>query len=82
MTYNVEKPEHAWLELEKSDLNDIKNPLLDLTQSQHDNLHLHVLGLMQKPEYFQWTVKKLLNIELLPEQVAILQELWNRAFPM
>ena len=44
MTYNVEKPEHAWLELEKSDLNDIKNPLLDLTQSQHDNLHLHVLG--------------------------------------
>ena len=82
MTYNVEKPEHAWLELEQSDLNDIKNPLLDLTQDQQDNLHLHVLSLMSKPEYFQWTVKQLLNIELLPEQVAILQELWNRAFPM
>ena len=37
---------------------------------------------MRKPEYFQWTVKKLMNIELLPEQVVILQELWSRAFPM
>ena len=37
---------------------------------------------MKQPKYFQWTVKKLLNVELLPEQVVILQELWNRAFPM
>ena len=37
---------------------------------------------MKKPKYFQWTVKRLLNIELLPEQVVILQELWTRAFPM
>ena len=82
MTYNVEIPEHAWLDLSQSDIKDIKNPLIDLTQKQKDNLHLHVLGLMRKPEYFQWTVKKILNVELLPEQVAILQELWNRAFPM
>ena len=82
MTYNVEHAEHAWLNIAQSDLNSIKNPLIDLTQKQKDNLHLHILGLMQKPKYFQWTVKKLLNVELLPEQVAILQELWNRAFPM
>ena len=67
MTYNVETPEHAWLDLAKSDIKDIKNPLIDLTQKQKDNLHLHILGLMRKPEYFQWTVKKMLNIELLPE---------------
>ena len=82
MTYNVDSPEHAWLNLNKQDLEAISNPLIDLEQEDRDNLHLHVLRLMRKPEYFQWTVKKLLNIELLPEQVAILQELWTRAFPM
>jgi hypothetical protein len=82
MTYNVENPEHAWLTLTNEDIRDIKNPLIDLSQKDKDNLHLYILGLMRQPEYFQWTVKKLLNIELLPEQVAILQELWIRAFPM
>ena len=82
MTYNVEQPEHAWLNLTNDDISDIKNPLVDLSQKDKDNLHLYVLGLMQQPEYFQWTVKKVLNIELLPEQVVILQELWGRAFPM
>ena len=82
MTYNVENPEHAWLNLTNEDISDIKNPLIDLSQKQKDNLHLYILSLMQQPKYFQWTVKRLLNIELLPEQVVILQELWNRAFPM
>ena len=82
MTYNVETPEHAWLDLTKEDVASIENPLINLKQKDRDNLHLHVLRLMRKPEYFQWTVKKLMNIELLPEQVVILQELWNRAFPM
>ena len=35
MTYNVEHPEHAWLTLAKSDLKNIKNPLIDLTQKQN-----------------------------------------------
>ena len=82
MTYNVESAEHAWLDLTKEDLTSIKNPLINLNPEDRDNLHLHVLRLMRRPEYFQWTVKKLMNIELLPEQVVILQELWKRAFPM
>ena len=82
MTYNVETAEHAWLDVTQEDLSSTKNPLINLKQEDRDNLHLHVLKLMRKPEYFQWTVKKLMNIELLPEQVVILQELWNRAFPM
>ena len=82
MNYNVAAPEHAWLGLEPEDIQDIKNPLIDLDKEDRDNLHLHVLRLMRQPKYFQWTVKKLLNVELLPEQVAILQELWTRAFPM
>ena len=60
MTYNVEHPEHAWLTLAKSDLKNIKNPLIDLTQKELDHLHLHVLRLMKQPKYFQWTVKKVI----------------------
>ena len=82
MTYNVETAEHAWLDLNKEDVASIKNPLINLEQKDRDNLHLHVLKLMRKPEYFQWTVKKLMNVELLPEQVVILRERWSRAFPM
>ena len=33
MTYNVENPEHAWLDISKSDLKNIKNPLIDLTST-------------------------------------------------
>ena len=80
--YDVESPEHAWLNITKKDLKDIASPLTGLNQKEKDNLHLHVLRLMRNPEYFQWTAKKLLNVELLPEQVVILRELWTKAFPM
>ena len=58
MTYNVEKPEHAWLNLTNEDIKDIQNPLEGLSQKDKDNLHLYILCLKQQPEYFQWTVKK------------------------
>ena len=80
--YDIESPEHAWLNITKKDLKDISSPLTGLSQKEKDNLHLHVLRLMRNPEYFQWTAKKLLNVELLPEQVVILRELWTKAFPM
>ena len=82
MQYDIESPDYAWLNLTKKDIKDIKNPLVNLSSKQKDNLHLHVLGLMRNPEYFQWTVKKLLSVDLLPEQVVIMRELWSKAFPM
>ena len=80
--YNVESPNHAWLGIKNKDIKDISSPLSNLKQKEKDNLHLFILRLMRNPDYFQWTVKKLLNVELLPEQVVILRELWNKAFPM
>ena len=80
--YNVELAEHAWLNVTKEDIKNIGSPLSELSKSDKDHLHLHVLRIMKNPEYFQWTAKKLLNIELLPEQVVILRELWTKAFPM
>lgn len=37
---------------------------------------------MRKPAYFYFTCKQIFNIELAPFQLAILQELWVRKYPM
>lgn len=81
-TYDVDSDDLAYLKLTKDDIKDLKNPFHNLTIKQRDNLHLHALSLMRNPKYFYWTVKTLLNIDLLPEQVVVLRELWIRAFPM
>ena len=57
------------------------NGLLD-TASLYDTPHLEFVHYMSQPENFWFTCKWLLNIKLHPFQVAILQELWNRKFPM
>lgn len=80
--YDVESDDLAYLQLSKEDIKGIKNPFHDLNQKQRDNLHLYALSLMKNPKYFYWTVKTLLGIELLPEQVVVLRELWTKAFPM
>jgi hypothetical protein len=81
-TYDVESYEYAWLRLKKEDVKGIENPLLNLTEWQQNNFHLHILKILRNPKYLHWTVKQILNIDLLPEQVVILQELWDKAFPM
>jgi len=82
MSYDVEHFDYAWLRLTKDDVKDLKNPLLDLGEWEQQNFHLHILKIMRNPKYLHWTVKQLLNIDLLPEQVVILQELWSKSFPM
>ena len=82
MSYDVEDYDYAWLRLKKEDVKGLKNPLLDLGDWEQNNFHLHVLKIMRNPKYLHWTVKQLLNIDLLPEQVVILQELWSKSFPM
>jgi len=83
-TYDVEDYDHAYLRVSNDDLAKakIQNPLQDLTDWQKENYHLHILRIMRDPKYVYWTVKNLLNIDLLPEQCVILQEMWGRAFPM
>jgi len=65
------------------DESQIHNILLDSSyRSKFDNPMLEMLDFMSKPENFYFTCKWLLNIHLMPFQVTILQELWNRKFPM
>lgn len=81
-TYDVESYDYAWLGLKQKDVKNLVNPLTDTDDWGQNNFHLHVLKKMRDPKYMHWTVKQLLNIDLLPEQVVIMQELWTKSFPM
>jgi len=73
----------AWLGLGDLDNIIIKhNPMIGRSEIDIENPDLHLMKLMRNPEYFGFTVKMLFNIELHPIQVAILQEFWDRPFPM
>lgn len=74
--------ENEWLNL--GDTPDIEtiNPFSNRTAEDIENPHLHVLGLMRRPEYLGFTCKHVLNKDLPPIQLACLHELWYRNFPM
>jgi len=81
-TVDIDSYDNAWLGLSKKDIEGIDNPLTNLSTKDKEDIHLHVLRLMKDPNYFHWSVKTLLGVELLPVQTCILRELWIRAFPM
>jgi hypothetical protein len=75
--------EDAWLGL--GDLDQIvipQNPMIHRTEHDIEHPDLHLLRLLRDPKYIGSTCKLLFNIELHPMQVAIIQEFWNRPFPM
>ena len=41
-----------------------------------------LLRVMRNPDYFPFTCKLLLGVDIMPFQHVILRELWNRPFPM
>lgn len=75
--------EDAWLELGDLSLVQIPgNPMIHRLKKDIENPDLHLLRLLRNPKYIGTTCKILFNIELHPIQIAILQEFWNRPFPM
>jgi hypothetical protein len=73
----------AWLGLgELSTLNLINNPMIHRTEKDIENPDLHLIKLLRDPRYLGSTCKLLFNLELHPIQIAVLQEIWNRPFPM
>ena len=74
--------EDAWLGIEVED-KDLFNPMRFLLHDQDDEKLLErIAWLMMRPEYFSFVCKYVLNIEISPFQSLILQEVWNRKFPM
>ena len=73
----------AWLGLgDLSALNIPSNPMIHRTESEIEYPDLHLMRILRNPKYIGSTCKLLLNIELHPLQIATLQEMWVRSFPM
>lgn len=59
----------------------IFNPLRTIPEEFAETPYLYIQWLMSRPEYFQFIVKEIMNIELHPFQCVILKEMWNRKLP-
>ena len=68
----------AWLNIDIPDESKLFNPL----KLNREDFHLKLTWLMMQPEYFYFICKEILNVELLPVQALMLQEMWQRKFPM
>jgi hypothetical protein len=80
VTTNLKKIDEAWLGLDISE-EDLFNPM-DMLDPTEDDYHLKLSWLMVRPEYFSFLCKQIFNIQILPSQALMLQEMWNRRFPM
>lgn len=80
---NYSQLDNAWLGLgDVSTLSLPKNLMINRSQKDIENPDQHLLKLMRDPANFSATVRLLMDIELHPIQIAILQEFWDRPFPM
>jgi hypothetical protein len=70
----------AWLGISVND-SELFNPTSILDPNE-DDYHLRLTWLITRPEYFSFLCKHIFNIHILPSQALILEELWNRKFPM
>lgn len=77
---NLKVIDEAWLGLDDVHA-DFFNPM-SLLHGAEEDFHLRLSYLMTRPEYLSFITKHLLNINILPSQALILQEIWTRKFPM
>ena len=69
----TDKYRDAWLGIDTTQL-EVVNPL---GRSDHD-----IVRLMQDKRYLALACKVLLNVQLLPDQAVILEELWDNPFSL
>lgn len=75
--------DNAWLGL--GDINALSmtdNPMIHRSKTDIERPDIHLMRLLRDPKYIGTTCKLLFNIELHPMQIVIIQEFWNRPFPM
>lgn len=72
----------AWLGIHVPDESTLFNPLAKIPIEYADKPYMYFLYLMQRPEYFYFVTKYVLNLNLLPIQLLVLQKMWNHKFPM
>lgn len=72
----------AWLNIYIPDEDALYNPLMEIPEYCENNPEIYFTFVMSNPEYFSFVCKEIFNIEILPFQGVILNELWRRRFPM
>ena len=80
---NIEKVlQDAWLGISVKE-EDLFNPIdFIFHDGDNDKILERIAWLFMQPEYFSFACKYILNIEVSPFQSLILQEMWNKKFPM
>ena len=71
----------AWLNIEVEE-KELFNPMDFVFDGDKDKVLDRISWLFMRPEYFYFACKYILNIELSPFQSLILEEVWNKKFPM
>ena len=74
--------DHAWLGLGDISKLEYDNPMFGRSSEDIDRPGRHEARLMRDPQYLAFAAKVLLDIQLLPMQAVILEELAKRPFPM
>lgn len=76
--------ENRWLNLGDISVIPTENLFVNRTEFDIQNPDYFLIDLMRKPENFGFTASVMFNkyAKLAPFQIAILQELWKRPFPM
>ena len=80
--YNVELAEHAWLNITQEDIKDIGSPLRRASEKGQGQSTPSYFAYNEEPGVFSsGPSKKIMNIELLPEQVVIPAGAVDKSFP-
>lgn len=83
---NINKINDAWLNLGHDfDESLIFNPMeftYDKCEGDITKVDKYLSLLMTRPEYFSFVCKYIFNVEISPLQAVLLQDMWNRKFPM
>ena len=71
----------AWLNIDVKE-EELFNPMDFVFSGDEDKFLERISWLFMRPEYFYFACKHILNIELSPFQAFLLEEVWNKKFPM
>lgn len=73
--------DNAWLGIDIRD-DYIINPIKDIPEAAMEEPYIFFTYMMGRPDYFAAFCKYVMNIDLLPYQAVIQQQLWDHKFPM
>lgn len=72
----------SWLGIDRPD-DSLFNPMeFVFKDSEPEKIIERLCVVMSNPDYFAFTCKYILNVEILPFQMVMLKELWEKKYPM